>query len=281
MTTDTQPTICFIGAGNMANSLIGGLISNQYPNQKIIASDINTAQLKQMQESFSIRTETDNNLAIADAHIVILAIKPQVMQQVCRSISNTQHKPLFISIAAGVRETDINRWLGGDLAIVRCMPNTPALVNLGASGLYANSGVSQSQKQQAEQILQSTGITVWVDEETQLDAVTAISGSGPAYFFLFIEALQKAAIKLGLNSDTAAKLARQTALGAATMALDKDVEKLRQQVTSKGGTTQQAIASFQQNGLQQLVLDAAQAANNRSIELANELAGDITDFQTK
>jgi len=265
----------------MANSLIGGLISNHYPSQKISVNDIDDAKLKQMRLKFSIRTETDNNLAIADADIIMLAVKPQVMQQVCRSITNTQHKPLFISIAAGVREADIKRWLGGDLAIVRCMPNTPALVNLGASGLYANPLVSQNQKQQAEKILQSTGITVWVDEEQQLDAVTAISGSGPAYFFLFIEALQNAATELGLSYDTAAKLARQTALGAATMALSKDVVSLRQQVTSKGGTTERAIASFQSNGLPQIVLDAAQSADNRSRELADELANDVNTTQTK
>lgn len=278
MTNKTQATLCFIGAGNMAGSLIGGLISNHYPAQNLIANDIDSTKLQQLHDDFSIRTETDNIRAIAGADIIILAVKPQVMQQVCRSLNHslasTQHKPLFISIAAGIRETDINRWLGGGQAIVRCMPNTPALVNLGASALYANTAVIQTQKQQAEQILQSTGITVWVDEEAQLDAVTAISGSGPAYFFLFIESLQNAAIELGLDSDTAARLARQTALGAATMARDKDVSTLRQQVTSKGGTTEQAIASFQKNDLQKLVKDAAGAAAKRSVELADELAAD-------
>ncbi len=278
MTSKTTSTICFIGAGNMANSLIGGLIARQYPAQKLIANDINAEKLQQIHEDFSIRTETDNSIAISSAQIIVLAVKPQVMQQVCKSLalslSKTNQKPLFISIAAGIRETDINRWLGGNHAIVRCMPNTPALVNLGASGLFANSVVSQEQKQNAEQILQSTGITVWVKQEAQLDAVTAISGSGPAYFFLFIEALQNAAIELGLNTEIAAKLARQTALGAATMAIDKDVSTLRTQVTSKGGTTEQAIASFQQNGLAELVLKATRAAAKRSEELADQLAKD-------
>jgi len=279
MTNHSPVTLCFIGAGNMASSLIGGLVSNQYPGQKIIAHDLDTEKLQQLQDRFSIRTEIDVATAITEADSIILSIKPQVMQQVCKSLArlldNSPHKPLFISIAAGIRETDINRWLGGGQAVVRCMPNTPALVNLGASGLYANTAVSQAQKQHAEQILQSAGITVWVEDESQLDAVTAISGSGPAYFFLFIESLQNAAIDLGLDSDTAAKLARQTALGAATMAIDKDVTTLRQQVTSKGGTTQQAIASFQQNGLQQLVFKATRAAAERSVELADELAGDL------
>ncbi len=280
MTNKTQATLCFIGAGNMANSLIGGLISNDYPAQNIIANDIDTSKLQQLQDNFSIHTETSITTASGEADIIILAVKPQVMQLVCRSLAqslaDSGHKPLFISIAAGIRETDINRWLGGDFAVVRCMPNTPALVNLGASALFANSLVSQTQQLLAEKILQSTGITVWVQIETQLDAVTAISGSGPAYFFLFIEALQSAAIKLGLDSDTAARLARQTALGAATMAIDKDVTTLREQVTSKGGTTQQAIASFQENGLQNLVMEATRAAAERSIELADELASDNT-----
>lgn len=272
----TQPSICFIGAGNMAGSLIGGLISNQYPAQNIIACDINPAKLDQLQQQFQIQTELDGNMGIKQADIVILAVKPQQLQSVCRSITGSitgmQHKPLFISIAAGVREGDINHWLGDGHAIVRCMPNTPALVGLGASALYANMTVNQQQQQQAEQILQGVGITEWVDDESQLDAVTAISGSGPAYFFLFIEALQKAGVKMGLDPEIASRLARQTALGAATMALDKDVIELRLQVTSKGGTTEQAINSFQHNDLQQVVLEATQAAQKRSVELAEQLA---------
>lgn len=272
-TTDThKPTLCFIGAGNMATSLIGGLVSNHYPVDRIIACDIHQEKLDQMAEDFKIKTETDSNQAIGLADVIILAVKPQVMKAVCKSLTNSAHQPLFISIAAGLRETDINRWLGGALPMIRCMPNTPSLVGLGASALFANSNVSDEQKNIAEHILQSTGITEWVNKESDLNAVTAISGSGPAYFFLFIEALQQAGIKLGLSENTAARLARQTALGAATMAMDKDVVELRQQVTSKGGTTEQAIISFQKNDLQKLVLDATQAAETRSIELAEELA---------
>ncbi len=267
----TQPRLCFIGAGNMAGSLIGGLIEQQYPPQQITACDIDEKKLHNLQQQFSIHTATDANQAIGQAEVVILAVKPQVMQAVCRILDNTAHQPLLISIAAGVREQDIARWLGADLPIVRCMPNTPALVGLGAAGLHANAQVLEQQRQQAQQILQSTGITVWVDEESDLDAVTAISGSGPAYFFLFIEALQDAAIELGLSADTAARLARQTALGAASMAMDKDVKTLRQQVTSKGGTTERAIETFLQQGLPHLVLQAAQAACERSRELAQQL----------
>ncbi|MDJ0832943.1 MAG: pyrroline-5-carboxylate reductase [Gammaproteobacteria bacterium] len=268
----TQSTICFIGAGNMASSLIGGLIDQGYPSAQIIACDIDQDKLKQLQQQFAVRIETDNNQAIRQAQIVVLAVKPQVLQQVCRELQPIANSPLYISIAAGVRATDIDRWLGGNQALVRCMPNTPALVGLGASALFANNLVSADQQQLAEQIMQSTGISVWVDDEAQLDAVTAISGSGPAYFFLFIEALEQAAIELGLAADTAAILARQTALGAATMAIDKDVAGLRQQVTSKGGTTERAIASFQHNQLTQIVLAATQAAQQRSVELAEELS---------
>jgi len=268
----TTATICFIGAGNMAGSMIGGLTANGYPAQNIIACDINNDRLTQLQQDFSIRIHRDVDQAIAEAEVIILAVKPQVMQTVCKSLHNTRHRPLFISIAAGLRESDINHWLGGGHAMVRCMPNTPALVGQGASGLYANTRVSEQQRQQAEQIMQSTGITVWVEQEQQLDAVTAISGSGPAYFFLFIEALQKAGEILGLTAETAEQLAKQTALGAASMAMDKDVIELRRQVTSPGGTTEQAIASFQSNQLERLVIEATTAAQRRSEELAQQLA---------
>jgi pyrroline-5-carboxylate reductase len=270
----TNPTICFIGGGNMATSLIGGLIANDYAAERIVATDIDASRLDQLRGQFTIRTESANEKAVATADIVILAVKPQVMQDVCRGIAQLENQPLFISIAAGIRATDIDRWLGGNRSIVRCMPNTPALVGLGASGLYANDAVSADQKQQAEAILNGVGISVWVDQEQALDAVTAISGSGPAYFFLFIEALQNAASEIGLDEQTAAQLARQTALGAATMAIGKDVVELRRQVTSKGGTTEQAILSFNQNGLGKLVLDAARAAERRSRELASELSRD-------
>jgi pyrroline-5-carboxylate reductase len=269
---DNNSSICFIGAGNMAGSLIGGLIKQGFPAQQIIASDINQQQLDNLKQRFNIRTFSDNNQAIQNTDIIILAVKPQVLHQVCGDLNTGSRNSLYISIAAGVREVDINRWLGDGKAVIRCMPNTPALVGLGASGLYANEKVSATQKQLAEQILQSTGITVWVDTEDKLDTVTAISGSGPAYFFYFIEALQQAAVQLGLDPQTASRLVQQTALGASTMAIDADVALLRQQVTSKGGTTEQAINSFQQSGLAEMVLNAAIAAQRRSIELAEQLA---------
>jgi pyrroline-5-carboxylate reductase len=165
----------------------------------------------------------------------------------------------------------INNWLGGARAIVRCMPNTPALLQLGATGLAANTQVNGSQRESAERIMQAVGISLWVDAESDLDAVTAISGSGPAYFFYFIELLEAAGVKLGLPRETAARLARQTALGAATMAHEDDVVELRAQVTSKKGTTEQAILSFQNDQLEQLIINATAAAHRRSLELAREL----------
>ena len=232
----------------MASSLIGGMIANGIDASNIIACDILTEQLEALQQRYSIRTSTDNLVAANQADIILLAVKPQMMQTACEQLAGTsqQTDKLFISIAAGIHESDINRWLGGSRCIVRCMPNTPALLQLGATGLYANPQVSDLQKQTAQSILDAVGISVWVDEEVLLDAVTAISGSGPAYFFYFIELLQAAGEKLGLNAETSLKLARQTALGAAHMAQQDDVVALRARVTSKKGTTDQAILSFQE-----------------------------------
>jgi pyrroline-5-carboxylate reductase len=269
--------ICFIGAGNMATSLIGGLVANQHSPDLITACDINQQQLQELQQRFQVEISDDSRSSSTNADIIMLAVKPQIMREVCENLAALPHNPdqLFISIAAGVPATAINQWLGTDRSIVRCMPNTPSLLQLGATGLFANESTSESQKQAAEQIMQAVGISIWVDQESDLDAVTAISGSGPAYFFYFIELLEAAGIKLGLPASTSAQLARQTALGAATMAIPEDVVKLRQQVTSKKGTTEQAILSFQHDDLKQLVENATAAAHRRSKELAAELTGEI------
>ncbi len=275
MTQDTHPQLCFIGAGNMASALIGGLIQRGHPPERITASDPDAGKLERLHRDFGIRTEGDNLSAATGADAVLLAVKPQVMKPVCTALAPLLPAPLFISIAAGLREDAIDRWLGGGKALVRCMPNTPALVGLGASGLHANPRVSVAQRQQAEAILQAVGMTVWVDDETQLDAVTAVSGSGPAYFFLFIEALQNAGEAIGLDAPTAARLARQTALGAARMAQEEDdIAALRQQVTSPGGTTERAIQRFLEDGLPQTVERAVRAARDRAAELAAELGKD-------
>ena len=259
----------------MASSLIGGLINNGYAKNKITVTDPDSEKLEQLSKEFSVNTHTDNSLAVENADVIVLAVKPQVMRGVCDSlISASKNKaPLFISIAAGIRSTDIDRWLGQDNAIVRCMPNTPALIQAGATGLYANPNCSHKQKDIAQQILSSAGITLWVDEESQLDAVTAVSGSGPAYFFLFIEAMQQAGEQLGLSKETASLLARQTALGAARMSMEgtDDPATLRSKVTSKGGTTAAALASFEASNFSHIVEQALTSARDRAIELADEL----------
>ncbi len=268
-------TICFIGGGNMAQSLIGGLIHNGYDSQHIIVSDPDSSRLQQLAELYSLRTSEDNLPAVAEADVLVLAVKPQVLAQVCQQLQTAvqQKKPLIISIAAGIRSTDIERWLGGNLPVVRTMPNTPSLIQAGATGLYANSNTSTEQKTIAEQILKAAGLTLWVEKENLLDAVTALSGSGPAYYFLIMQAMQRAGEKLGLDADSADRLARQTALGAARMATEgeDDPATLRAKVTSKGGTTAAAIASFEASQLDEIILRALTAARDRATELADEL----------
>ena len=270
-------SICFIGAGNMAQSLIGGLIASGYDKQNISATDPTEAQRNSVTQTFGIQCFADNAQAISQADIVVLAVKPQVLESVCESISDSVQakSPLIISVAAGIRSDDINRWLGGQTAIVRTMPNTPALIQTGATGLFANSFVTNEQQSQAEHILRAAGITVWVDEESKLDAVTALSGSGPAYYFLFMEAMENTAQQLGLDEKTAHLLALQTALGSAKMALEShlDCATLRKNVTSPNGTTERAIQSFENAGLREIVENAMKAAQTRAVELADELGG--------
>lgn len=278
-------TICFIGAGNMSISLIGGLIASGYPKDKIRATDPSEARRHEVTQSMGIHCDEDNIEAAENADIIVLAVKPQILESVCQQLAETFQKkrPLVISIAAGVRSTDIDYWLGKNMAIVRTMPNTPALIRSGATGLFANSAVSKAQKEQAEHILRAAGITVWVPKETDLDIVTAISGSGPAYYFLFMEAMQQAGQKLGLDEATARLLTIQTAFGAAKMALESpdDCATLRQKVTSPNGTTEKAIQSFESHQLREIVEEAMNAAKDRAISLANELGSTSTDFQNK
>lgn len=267
--------ICFIGAGNMAQSLIGGLIASGYDKQNIIATDPTAEQRDLVTQTFGIQCLADNSEAINKADIVVLAVKPQIFENVSKTIQTSikQKKPLVISVAAGIRTSDINSWLGSNNSIVRSMPNTPALIQTGASGLYANDAVSEEQRSQAEHIMRAAGITVWVKEESQLDVVTALSGSGPAYYFMFMEAMEKTATELGLDAQTAHLLTIQTALGAAKMALEshQDCQTLRQNVTSPNGTTERAIQSFEKSGLPNMVEKAMKAAQTRAQELADEL----------
>ena len=264
--------ITFIGAGNMSRSLISGLIQDQ-TELSIRISDPDEAQLQSLQTGMlGISAFTDNNEAIMNADIIVLAVKPQIMQLVCESIRNTvqESKPLIISIAAGIGIENMNQWLGGgQLAIVRCMPNTPALVQSGMTGLHANNEVDEEQHDLAESILRAVGSTLWLDSEDKIDAVTAVSGSGPAYYFLVMEAMQNAAQKLGLSADDARLLVLQTAFGAAKLALESsdDAGALRQRVTSKGGTTEAALKKLIDGGLPKLFDEALKAADNRSKEL--------------
>ncbi len=260
----------------MAGSLIGGLLNAGFSASTITVAEPDETRRQALSDQYNINASADNTAAL-NAEIIILAVKPQLLKTVCQQFENSKiNNSLFISIAAGVKSTDINRWLGGDQAIVRCMPNTPALLQCGASGLFANEFVSDDQRQQADKIMQAVGIVVWVDTDEQLNAVTAVSGSGPAYFFLMMEAMQQAGEKLGLTAEVTQQLVLQTALGAARMATESDFSpaELRQKVTSRGGTTEQAILSFQSANYFQIVFDALQAANDRSITLADELGSE-------
>lgn len=271
----TTHTLSFIGGGNMARSLIGGLIADGWPVDRLRVADPNSEQCKTLASRFGIITETDNLAATQSADVVLLAVKPQVMREVAEGIAAAvqARRPLVISIAAGIRTTDLDRWLGGDCAIVRCMPNTPAMVQSGATGLFATPKVTSAQRDLAESILRAVGLTLWLDYEALMDAVTALSGSGPAYFFLIMEALQAAGEQLGLPADTARLLTLQTAFGAAKMALESDEvpSTLRQRVTSPGGTTERAMNVMEEGQLRDLILKALTAARDRSRELADQL----------
>jgi pyrroline-5-carboxylate reductase len=270
----SKTRIAFIGAGNMATSLIGGLRAQGLEAEQICASDPGAEQRSKVSAEHGIEVFADNAQAVAGASVVVLSIKPQAMKAVCESLRpSLQPGQLVVSIAAGITCASLDTWLGGQQPIVRCMPNTPALLRQGVSGLYATAAVSAEQRQQAEQLLSAVGIAVWLEQEQQLDAVTAVSGSGPAYFFLLIEAMTAAGEKLGLPRDVAAKLTVQTALGAAHMAVGSDVDaaELRRRVTSPAGTTEAAIKSFQASGFEALVEKALGAAAHRSAEMAEQL----------
>lgn len=268
--------IAFVGGGNMARSLIGGLIADGYQASNIWVADPHAVQRDSLRQAFLIHATTGNQEAIAHADIVVFAVKPQVLKSVAQDIAPAlqKKKPLIISIAAGIREPTLNEWLGGHHAIVRAMPNTPAMVGSGATALYANGQVSKQQHNLAESIMRAVGLAVWVDDEAHMDIVTALSGSGPAYFFLVMEALEKAAVDLGLPAGTARLLTLQTAYGAAKIALESNesTAALRMRVTSPGGTTEQAIKVLQEGQTPALFNAALLAAHRRSTELA-ELLG--------
>lgn len=268
-------TIAFIGAGNMASALMGGLIENGYAAQSLIASDPSQEKINSLCEQWGIKGTTNNAEAIEAADVVVIAVKPQVMEAVLDPLKAVlqRKKPMLISVAAGIDLFSLDQWTGGQLPIVRCMPNTPSLVQQGASGLFANAAVNDQQKIEAQEILNAVGISVWVKDEAEIDAVIAVSGSGPAYYFLFMEAMIEAGAKLGLSPQTATELTLKTALGAATMASQSDDSpaELRRKVTSPNGTTEQAIKTLVAEGLPEVVEKAMVACRDRSITMSEEL----------
>lgn len=268
-----HPIIAIIGAGNMGSSLISGLIRNGHPSSQLFATDPRAEKQEELIKTFAIHATADNVEAASAADIVVFAVKPQIFSSVAVSLRETIQKqnPLVISVAAGITLSSIQRWLGGGIAIVRAMPNTPALISCGAAALYANELTTPEQRSLAESILRSVGVATWLDDEKQMDTVTALSGSGPAYFFLMMEALQQAAEQCGLPEETARLLTLQTSLGAARMAIESGtpLSELRHNVTSPGGTTERAIAVLEDNRLRDIFLKAVQAAKQRSEELAS------------
>jgi pyrroline-5-carboxylate reductase len=264
--------ISFIGGGNMAAAIIGGLISSGAQPTDIEVVEINADARAQLAARFGVVTHSDLSQARLHA-LIVLAVKPQSLPEVAATLSTRLAGQLVVSIAAGVRVADLTRWLGGHSRIVRAMPNTPALVQAGIAGLYAPAAVNPDARSQAEMVLRAVGGVVWVESESQLDAVTAVSGSGPAYVFYCIESLEAAAVAQGLSAATARQLALQTFFGAAKLALESGEEPalLRSRVTSKGGTTERGIAALETAGVKAAFDQAVDAASLRSAELGDEL----------
>jgi pyrroline-5-carboxylate reductase len=269
-----QSRIAFIGGGNMARSLIGALVRGGTPADAIAVAEPNAELRALLARDFGVAVHDTALAAAAGAGVIVLAVKPQVMKAVCVELaaSIAQAHPLLISIAAGIRIGQLAAWLGKELPIVRSMPNTPALIGAGATGMIANHAASAAQREQARAILGAAGTTVWIDDEDMMDTVTALSGSGPAYFFLLVEALEDAAVAQGLPRATARSLATQTCFGAGRM-LVEDGEPptvLRERVTSPGGTTAAALETFAGGNLRALVASAIAAATERGRELSEK-----------
>ncbi|MDA3942784.1 MAG: pyrroline-5-carboxylate reductase [Bacteroidetes bacterium] len=267
--------LAFIGGGNMATSLISGLVNAGWTGDQVTVIDHNADKCKSLTEQYGVRALTEATPDALDVDALVLAVKPQVMGNTVRELADLlgHRRPLIMSVAAGISLPALHQWIGEDFACVRAMPNTPSLLGVGATGLYADDGVSADQRQLADDIASTAGITSWVAREDLIDAVIATSGSGPAYFFAFMEAMQKGAVELGLSEDNARDLVLQTALGAARMALESgdDPATLRAKVTSKGGTTAAALQHFADGNLDRLVAGAMTAAATRADEMAQQL----------
>jgi pyrroline-5-carboxylate reductase len=268
--------IAFIGGGNMATALIAGLVGKVTPAANIHVVDPSVEALARLQSEHPVSTATEVDERVAGSEVIVLAVKPQQMRDVAATLQpQLTNQPLVLSIAAGIRCADLSRWLGGYGAIVRCMPNTPALIGMGITGMFAMPGVNGAQKQAADSILRAVGQTVWLGDEALIDPVTAVSGSGPAYVFYFLEAMQQAALEMGLTTEQGKELALATFAGATQLAAQspEELDVLRQRVTSKGGTTHAAITSMEQAGVKQAIIDAMKAAAARGRELGDELGG--------
>ncbi len=273
--TMNMERIGFVGGGNMARALIGGLLAQGWRGDDLTVVEPDAGKRRQLQQDYGVAV-TDQLPAAARADIVVLAVKPQQLRDVAIFLGSLLDRQLVISVAAGVRSADLVRWLGGYGAVVRVMSNTPAQLRSGVSALYAAAGASATQKEQAGRVLGAVGTTVWLDEEAQMDAVTAISGSGPAYVFYFIEAMQQAAAELGLGAAQGRTLSLHTVLGAAQLALHSTEPPavLRAQVTSRGGTTERALAYMEEAGVKSAIVAAIHAAARRAQELGDQLGKD-------
>ena len=269
-----EKRLAFIGGGNMGRAIIAGLVGNGFPGARIAVADPQPATLSELAGTYGVTTTHDNAAALTDADLVVLAVKPQQMADVVAPLRRTlaAGRPLVLSVAAGIRAADLARWTGPGIPVVRSMPNRPALLGAGATALYAEDNVDASARELAEAVLKVTGHTTWVRTEAELDWVTALSGSGPAYFFLLAELLARCAVAHGLDAATAAQLAAHTLHGAGRMAVlpAADLATLRAEVTSKGGTTAAALASFEADDLADVVQRAMSAAARRSEELGDQ-----------
>lgn len=268
--------ISFIGGGNMAGALISGLAGKFTAGANIHVVDLNADALTRLAQQFGVTTSQQIDAAIAQSDVVVLAVKPQQMKDAVAQLQPYISAQLILSIAAGIRATDLSRWLGGHGAIVRTMPNTPALIGRGITGMFALDGVSSAQRDAADGIMRAVGPTVWLNDEALIDSVTAVSGSGPAYVFYFIEAMQQAALEMGLNAEQGSQLAIATFVGAAQLAAQspEPVSVLRERVTSKGGTTYAALSSMEQSGVKDSIIRAMKAAAARGKELGEEFGQD-------
>ncbi|RFB71332.1 MULTISPECIES: pyrroline-5-carboxylate reductase [unclassified Herbaspirillum] len=264
--------ITFIGGGNMAAAIIGSLAGRVVSAQDIHVIDLNATSLAALHEKYGVSTSPAIDKKVADCDVIVLAVKPDHVKDVLSDITPFLHNQLIISIAAGVRISEISKWSKDYKKIVRAMPNTPALIVMGMTGLYAAPSVSPEQKESADAIMKAVGTTVWLDNEEKIDAVTAISGSGPAYVFYFVEAMQQAALELGLSESDATLLSLATFRGASELATRSDElpSQLRAKVTSKGGTTHAAISAMETSNIKPLIVEAIKAAARRSQEIGDE-----------